>query len=172
MLYCFIIYYIRNESKKPVNQPRQPLKINVGFLVNQNVGTYRDFDFEYDHLTLARDLVLTDFSGVARIGRTAQGLLVQGDFWAKMDLECVRCLTEFKQDLRADFKELYAFHERDMTDSELLLPENGFIDLEALVREYMLLEVPIRPVCRPDCKGLCPVCGADLNHEDCGHQSR
>ena len=153
-----------------MNQPRQPLKINVGFLVNQNVGTYRDIDFEYDDLTLAKDLVLTDFSGIARIGRTVQGLLVQGDFKANTILECVRCLSEYKQNLRAVFKELYAFHERDMTESELLLPENGFIDLEALIREYMLLEIPITPICKPECKGLCSVCGADLNVVDCGHQ--
>ena len=171
MLYCFINNYKRNEAERPVNQPRRPLKINVGFLVNQNIGTYRDIEFEHEELTLVHDLSLSRFKGVARIGRTAQGLLVQGDFRAQTEMECVRCLSAYKQELRALFKELYAFQERDMTESELLVPENGFIDFETLIREYFLLEVPITPLCKPDCKGLCPVCGEDLNKVDCGHQN-
>ncbi|NCP16799.1 DUF177 domain-containing protein, partial [bacterium] len=61
--------------------------------------------------------------------------------------------------------------ERSVTDSGLILPEDGYIDLEPLMREYALLEVPISPVCKPDCKGLCPVCGEDLNLVNCGHQA-
>ena len=153
-----------------MNQPRQPLKINVGFLINQNVGTSRDIEFEYDTLSLSKDLDLTEFNGVARIGRTVQGLLVQGDFMASMALSCVRCLSTYPHVLRARFKELFAFKERDMTESELLVPDNGFIDLGMLVRDFMLLEVPIMPICKADCKGLCPICGEDLNKVDCGHQ--
>ena len=43
------------------------------------------------------------------------------------------------------------------------------IDLAPLIREYALLDVPIKPICKPACKGLCPVCGEDLNQVDCGH---
>ena len=57
-----------------------------------------------------------------------------------------------------------------MTESGLLVPEDGQIDLEPLLREYALLEFPISPVCKPDCKGLCPVCGENLNRTDCGHR--
>ncbi len=45
---------------------------------------------------------------------------------------------------------------RSVTESNLILPEDGHIDLEILVREYMLLEIPISPLCSPDCKGLVP----------------
>jgi uncharacterized protein len=41
---------------------------------------------------------------------------------------------------------------------------------QPLIREYALLEVPINPVCKVDCKGLCPVCGENLNQADCGHK--
>jgi len=53
----------------------------------------------------------------------------------------------------------------------LIMPEDGHIDIEPLVREYMVLEIPINPVCKPACKGLCPVCGEDLNQATCEHQS-
>ena len=61
-------------------------------------------------------------------------------------------------------------NEKSMTDSELLLPEDAHIDLQPLIREYALLEIPIRPICKPDCQGLCIVCGLDLNKNNCGHE--
>ena len=56
-----------------------------------------------------------------------------------------------------------------MTESELRFPEDGHINLGPLVREYMLLAKPINPVCKPECKGLCPICGENLNESNCNH---
>jgi uncharacterized protein len=50
--------------------------------------------------------------------------------------------------------------------------EGEAIDLEPLLRERLILAVPFAPLCKADCKGLCPVCGADLNQADCGHDRR
>jgi uncharacterized protein len=150
-----------------VNQPRYPLRINVGFLLNQPIGTNRDIHFEYPQLSLKPDpdLQLSDFTGVARMGRTPQGILVQGEFQGQAPSECVRCLTGFEQPLHTTFSELFAFDQRSITDSGLILPEDANIDLEPLVREYLLVEYPISPLCTPDCKGLCPICGQNLNEE-------
>ena len=126
--------------------------------------------FEFPDLQLSPDLDLHDFTGFARIGRTPQGLVVMGDFQASSEMDCVRCLVEFQQPLHAQFSELYAFNSRSVSESGLIVPDDGNIDLAPLVREYMLLEFPIRPLCRPDCKGLCIICGADLNTESCEHQ--
>lgn len=91
-------------------------------------------------------------------------------------MECVRCLEEFHLPLHAQFSELYAFNSpkngdlsRLISESGLIVPDDGNIDLAPLVREYMLLEIPIRSLCRTDCKGLCIICGADLNTEPCEH---
>lgn len=108
--------------------------------------------------------------GVARVSRTPQGLLVSARFKGGVDAECVRCLTTFKQSLETSFDELYAFNQKSLTDSGLILPEDGKIDLEALVRDYLMIEIPIRPLCRQDCRGLCPDCGANWNQETCAHQ--
>lgn len=148
-----------------MNQPRNPLRINIGFLLNQSIGYYRDIHFEYPEIHLKPDLPLTNFSGVARVTRTPQGILVQGQFQGETPAECVRCLTDFQQPLHASFSELYAFNERSVTESELILPEDGTLNLEDLVREYLLIELPITPMCTPDCKGLCPICGQNLNEE-------
>ena len=82
---------------------------------------------------------------------------------------CVRCLQDFNQELDWSFTELYAFDKRSETESGLILPEDGHIDLAEMLREYALLEVPISPICKPDCQGLCTECGQNLNEMDCGH---
>jgi len=152
-----------------VNLPRYPFKINVGFLLNQPIGASRDIHFDYPEVLLKPDLQLSSFKGAVRVGRTPQGIFVQGEFRGKTPAECVRCLTEFRQTLHATFEELYAFDKRSITESGLILPEDANVDLEPIIREYLLIEMPISPICRPDCKGLCPVCGADLNEESGEH---
>ncbi len=148
-----------------MNYPRNPLRFNVGFLLNQAIGYNRDIHFEYPDIFLKPDLELSNFSGVARVSRTPQGILVQGDFQATAPAECVRCLKDFSQPLHTTFSELYAFDQRSTTETDLILPEDGNIDLEPIVREALLIEFPISPICREDCKGLCPVCGQNLNEE-------
>lgn len=150
--------------------PRRPLRLNVGFLRYQSIGVSRDFKFDFPELTLEDDTYLKYFLGSVRISRTPQGLLVQADFQGQLELECARCLEPYEQDLQWSFTELYAFDRRSITDSGLILPEDGHIDLEPLMRDYALIEVPINPLCRLDCRGLCPECGENLNQIDCGHR--
>ena len=154
----------------PVSQNRNPFRLNVGFLIGQSVGSSRDFPFEIDYIRLDPELVLEQLSGVARVTRTAQGLLVQAKMHATLLTECVRCLKGYAQPLNIDFTELYAFTNKSVTDSGLMLPEDAHINLAPLAREYMHLDIPIKPLCSPDCKGLCPVCGENLNEIDCGHK--
>ena len=150
--------------------PRRPLRLNVGFLIYQSIGVSRDFGFDFPELILEGDTHLKEFLGTVRISRTPQGLLVQADFQGRLELECARCLEPYEQDLQWSFTELYAFDRRSVTDSGLILPEDGHIDLEPLMRDYALIEVPINPLCKPDCRGLCPECGENLNQIDCGHR--
>ena len=150
---------------------RHPFRLNVGFIVHQEVGYKREFPFEFEQIQIADDLDLRHFEGVVTIGRTQQGLIVQAKFSAETTLECVRCLNNFKRDLNFELTELYAFNEKSVSESGLLLPDDAHIDLQPLVREYALLDIPINPICRLTCKGLCAVCGEDLNQSDCGHKN-
>ena len=155
-----------------VTDLRRPFRLNVGFIVHQEVGYHHEFPFEYDQIQISDDLDLRHLAGTTTIGRTPQGLIVQGNFTAQLQLECVRCLAPFDFALGWEMTELYAFKKKSISESGLLLPEDMHIDLTPLIREYALLEVPIKPVCKPTCKGLCPVCGEDLNQVDCGHHQR
>ena len=155
-----------------MSQPNHLLRFNVGFIVSQSIGYLRDFSFEFPKISLKSDFEIHRLSGVARVTRTPQGLLVQGTFKGEIKSQCVRCLIDFMQPLQADFSELYAFSPRSVTESGLILPEDATIDLEPIVREYLMIEVPINPLCRPDCKGLCTICGEDLNETTCEHQTQ
>jgi uncharacterized protein len=152
------------------NQPRDLLLLNVGFVIHESIGYFRDFPFAEPHISLPPDLELDDFKGIVRVTRTAQGLLLQARFSAYLTTECSRCLTEYPQPLPIEFTELYAFSAASATEEGLLVPESGKIDLSVPVREEMLVSLPMSTVCRPDCKGLCPICGGNLNEEICHHE--
>jgi uncharacterized protein len=152
-----------------VSDQHSPLRLNVGFVVAQSAGFSRDFPLELPQIDIPPDIQVSNLYGSVRATRTPQGILLQADFNAEVSLECVRCLTIFQQPLHVEFTELYAFSKRYVTDSGLLMPETGIIDLAPVLREYFLLEIPISPLCQPDCKGLCPTCGNNLNESTCNH---
>lgn len=155
-----------------MSNPRSLLRLNVGFLINQAIGYSRDFPFDISKVHLPPDLDLLKLTGVARFTRTPQGLLAQIKMQASVELECVRCLSLYIHSLTVDFSELYAFSKKTVSETGLLLPENGYISLEPLLREYMLLEMPLKPLCKSACKGLCPVCGGNLNEKVCQHDDQ
>jgi uncharacterized protein len=155
-----------------VQNSRYPLRINVGFLTNQPVGTSRDIHFDFAELKLFPDFHLNKLEGVVRLNRTPEGLLIEAEFLALQATECVRCLEPFELELHTRYQELFSFHAHPTAEPSLLIPEDGNIDLAPLTRDYLLLETPIKALCRPDCKGLCTVCGEDLNVRACAHQSQ
>ena len=152
-----------------MSDPHSPLRLNVGFVVAQSAGFIRDFPLEIPQINLPPDLRLTELVGEIKVTRTPQGILLQASLQTYTELECVRCLTSIQQPLKISFTELYAFSQRFATESGLLMPESAIIDLAPVLREYAVLEIPISPLCKPDCKGLCPICGNNLNDSTCHH---
>ena len=153
-----------------MSNSQSPFVLNVGFIVHQSAGFSRKFTIDLAQIFLPPDLLLQNVEGTCKVTRTPQGLLVQVKMQAKYTIACARCLSDYQQPLNIEFAELYAFSQRNVTDSELLLPEDGTIDLEPLIREYMLLEMPIIPQCRPDCAGLCSICGENLTENPHTHE--
>jgi uncharacterized protein len=154
----------------PIN--RFPLRINIGFLQNQPVGTSREIHFDAPEFKLADEYDPSEVKGMIRLSRTPQGVLAQGEFTTAIRAECVRCLEEFTQPLRTDFTELFSYHTHPSSDAAMVIPEDGNVDFAPLVREFLLLEVPIKLLCREDCRGLCVVCGENLNLAICEHQAQ
>lgn len=141
-------------------------------MLREGSGYSREFVFQGEDVRVADDLDVAGLRGALRVTRTPRGLYVGGRLTASMPAECVRCLTEIPLSLSADLDTLFVYPPSKATDPLEAVSEDGFIDLAPLVREGMLLSIPLQPVCRPDCAGLCPECGVNRNEETCEHSAR
>jgi uncharacterized protein len=151
-----------------------PLRLDVSFLVKGAPGTYKKFDFNFPQLKLPDDFLLVDIQGLITVSVAEDGVVVEGKIKALTELSCCRCLDPYWQPVNIDFTEIFSSHPVDNAENDLgeqFLPSDGAIDLTPLIRDYALLDIPIRQVCKDECKGLCPTCGVNLNLEDCGHKN-
>lgn len=96
--------------------------------------------------------------------RVSDGIVVRGTVRAHWRAACSRCLTPVEGDIDVHVDELF---ERHPLAGETYQLDDDVVDLEPLVRDALLLELPAKPVCRDDCAGLCPDCGADRNVTSC-----
>jgi len=93
------------------------------------------------------------------------GVIVQGRLGVGWRGECRRCLAPIATTADVEVDEMY---QRQPTNPDAYRLEGDQLDLRQMVRDTLLLAVPDAPLCRPDCRGLCPRCGADLNAGPCG----
>jgi uncharacterized protein len=90
-----------------------------------------------------------------------------------VNLSCRRCLDVYVEEVQANFmlaamkRQSGVSHGYDEEDVLCLEPDQRELDLDGVVREYFLLNLPPHPLCSEDCRGLCPGCGVDLNKENC-----
>ena len=98
-----------------------------------------------------------------RLEAVVEGVLITGTAHARLAGECVRCLTGLTDDIEAEVQELFTYAESEAADEEASRLDGELADLEPVLRDAIVLELPFQPVCRPDCRGLCPECGLDLN---------
>jgi uncharacterized protein len=152
-----------------VKQPRRPFRINVGFLINQPIGFSREIPFSFESYQFPNDEKMEDLCGTIVLIRTQTGIQALMDFSAVVDAQCVRCLEDFKQALHTSFQELYTYSLEPLSEDEKSIPEDGYLDFEESISDYILLEFPIKPLCKADCRGLCMVCGQNLNLSSCEH---
>lgn len=143
---------------------KRVLKLNVGFLLNESLGTSRTVDFAVPPLAVSADLHLDYLQGTLRLSRTREGILVQGTLQAAVQGECSRCLTTTDVPLTLDLEELFS---TSANHSTFTIGEDAILDLTPLVREEAIVSIPVAPLCKPDCAGLCPSCGQNLNLGSC-----
>jgi len=138
-------------------------------------------------LTFTQTVPAKQFPGITQVGqdhspvsvegtviKTKAGYLVSGTVQLSLTLTCSRCLSPFVYHLKADFSEEYVAaaskaHDPDLAEMLDAAPtySGDAVDITELVTESILLEIPMRPLCRSDCKGICPECGQLLNNGTC-----
>jgi uncharacterized protein len=107
--------------------------------------------------------------------RSGDSIRVQGRFTDRLTFTCGRCLGLGEEELSGDFDifcerrdgELSEEDRQALEEGGLVFHDGRSLDLFEEIRQSVALEIPWHPVCRPDCRGLCPRCGHDLNQGDC-----
>jgi uncharacterized protein len=154
------------------------LEFNVAQLLKQPVGTTRVYELDENLAALTDEVKFTEpLRGAVRFIRTIDGVLVMGKLTTWTKLVCRRCAVEFAQpitvELEEEFRSSYDINTglklppREDDEEATMISEQHVLDLSEVLRQDLLLAVPPFPVCREECKGLCPHCGKDLNEGSC-----
>jgi len=153
--------------------PADALVFNVAGLLGDPPGSHRELAVDGVRIDLGAELVQASPLEVrVRVARTNRGVIVTGLAGTSLADTCGRCLVpiEVPLDVAIDEEVLPSIDlgsgvslDRTAEPEAHRLNDHHELDLEPLVREAVQLAAPIAPICRPDCLGLCPECGEDLN---------
>ena len=121
-----------------------------------------EVEAQFDPMALGGEVVEFDgpVSLVGKVERVRSGARVRGRLKAAVFLRCGRCLDRFATTLEPEVDVLLYGPGVDLKPDEEGMPYASQVDLGAAVEEAIVLDLPVRPLCRPDCGGLCPRCGA------------
>ena len=152
---------------------------NVAQLLKEAVGSKREYriDDRIDSDDGAADITL---QGQLSIMRTDMGLLVGADLDANLRVVCSRCLRKFPNSMTFVIEEEFlptvdvntgeSSHVQNRGEGSFTIDSRHILDLTEAVRQYTLTNQPMKPLCREDCQGLCPVCGINKNEGSCSCQ--
>ncbi len=151
---------------------------NLAQLLKQPIGSVREYALNEDLRGIDRSLDLTTpLVGKVRLVRTKNGALMSMTGQTSLRVACSRCLEPVAVPTTLGFEEEFVQTVDIITgapldgpkdDPALLIDGHHDLHLADLIREYLLLAVPMHALCRDDCKGLCPHCGRNLNNGPCG----
>ena len=151
---------------------------NVAQLLQEDPGATRRYEIDEPPYRVDDGVeAASPLTGSVKLHRTHRGILADADVATDLRLECSRCLEEVVVPIRARVTEEYyptvdlrsgLTVERPDGGSGFMLNEAHELDLTEPIRQSILLELPMKPLCRPDCAGLCPRCGKNRNEGDCG----
>ena len=143
------------------------IRLNLSSLAHARVGRQHWVDLDIDSVHVG-DTELRDLRGNLEFTRIAEGILVLGELDAEAKTECTRCLTPFFQPIKIELEDTIGLPGASLTpERPVRVHEDGWTDLTPLIREYVWLGLPPKPICSSTCQGLCPECGGNRNLGEC-----
>ena len=139
-------------------------------IIRLNAGNKEDLPFSFivpcNELDISSDgtLYLGDAKVEGKLVFLGEDYVTEGAITIRKSFLCDRCLKEVEKEVKIDFSEKFSREESD--DSTLFTGDE--IDLTEVVRDIVLAAEPISHLCKEECKGLCKICGKDLNEGECG----
>ena len=146
------------------------LSLDVRDLLGEPTGAALEFQIEEGQRRLGDDLLVAYLRGKVELLRTDYGLFAQGKIAAQLQTQCGRCLDPIPCPLDIRLADQFARNPRELDQEQnpvFPILGKGTIDLAPPLREHILLNLPLHPLCRPDCRGLCSQCGENLNETRC-----
>jgi len=152
------------------------MEYNVSHLLKSLVGTTREYGIDPTELALDDETTARVRGGHVRFDRTNSGVLARGRVDATVTRMCARCLDPVDEPVDVAFAEEFeptidvaTGRPLPAPENELVFPidEHHILDLGEAVRQNLLAALPIAPLCRDDCAGLCPTCGVNRNTNSC-----
>ena len=144
------------------------MKFNLFSLLKEPIGSKVSFDIDGAQQRLAEDLCADFVRGTVTFTRINKGIFVEGQLRSQIQLECARCLEIFVQPLDLHLEARFGSSPMSPQEGTVFpIGEKGVMDLTAALQEHVLLDLPMRPLCKPNCLGLCIECGMNLNEETC-----
>ncbi|MBL7183791.1 MAG: DUF177 domain-containing protein [Anaerolineae bacterium] len=144
------------------------MRFNLASLLKEPVGSKMSFDVDEAQQRLAEDLCVDFVRGTVEFTRINRGIFGEGQLHSQVQLECARCLETFAQPLDLHLEAQFGSPPiRPQGETIFPIGGKGILDLTAALREHVLLDLPMRPLCKPDCHGLCVECGKNLNEGPC-----
>lgn len=149
------------------------MQFNVATLLQEPVGSTRVFTVTDEQVVVAEADFETRASGTVRLMRTIEGVLVRAELMVDAPIECSRCLEPTTVELPVSFAEEFAAARPGVERPPVVGPDQFAVDAQHLldlsepIRQYMQTALPLQPVCRQDCRGLCPDCGGNRNEQPC-----
>ncbi|MCP4362081.1 MAG: DUF177 domain-containing protein [Chloroflexi bacterium] len=150
-----------------IKQHPSRLRFNFGFFLEATLGTSRTYELDYPNIYLAEDVTLPLLKGKFLATRTGEGVYLSGQLHTEQKINCVRCLEKAAVPIIMPVDDLF-YYPPPAPEGEYNLGEDGYVDLAPLIRELVVLGIPIQPICQDDCFGLCVECGRNLNKGECG----
>ncbi len=147
------------------NHTTDRLVFNFGFLISGNPGQKTTVELDYPSVKL-EEIYLAPLTGKFKASRTARGVFLKGNLRSILEIECSRCTDNFQTPVALPLEDHY-FLRDEAPPGEFTIADDGILDLGPLVRELAITAVPIQPICKEDCQGLCVTCGQNFNHGTC-----
>ncbi len=144
------------------------MRFNLASLLEEPVGSEMSFDIDEAQQELAEDLCVDFLRGTISFTRTDTGISASGQLQSQVQLECARCLETFSQPLDFDLDAQFTLPPIK-SQGEAIYPigVQGILDLTEALQEHILLNLPMQPLCKPNCRGFCSECGKNLNEGPC-----
>jgi uncharacterized protein len=169
-------------TEMTIEKPALPVDLEK---ISEHDGLLLDLRRPFDFFFAEEDGVtgVSDVEVNISLTRSGSEVFAAGTLRGTIKLQCGRCLADFEQEISATVEEPFFPKEHGVEidgrakdaevdveedEGDVNVYEGDSLDLFAVLRDQLFLEIPLKPLCKEDCKGLCPNCGANLNATACG----